>query len=111
MMRMLAICAMALLAWGARAAEPIKIGMGAQLTGQLASSGKANQLAQEIWVEDVTARGGLLGRPVTLVHYDDQSNPGLIPGIYTKLIDVDKVDLLVGEGTNFLAPAMPVVME
>jgi branched-chain amino acid transport system substrate-binding protein len=100
-----------LIASRAHAAEPIKIGMAAQLTGQLAASGKASQLAEEIWVEDVMAKGGLLGRPVQLVHYDDQSNPGMVPGIYTKLIDVDKADLLIGEGTNFLAPAMPVVME
>jgi branched-chain amino acid transport system substrate-binding protein len=93
------------------AAEPIKIGMGAQLSGQLASSGKANMLALEIWAEDVKAKGGLLGRPVELIHYDDQSNPSMIPGIYTKLIDVDHVDLLLAEGTNFLAPAMPIVME
>jgi branched-chain amino acid transport system substrate-binding protein len=112
MMRIVApICAAVLISLGARAAEPIKIGLGAQLSGQLASSGKANQLAEEIWVEDVMEKGGLLGRPVTMIHYDDQSNPGLIPGIYTKLIDVDKVDLLIAEGTNFLAPAMPVVIE
>src|SRR5581483_12151669 len=112
MMRIVApLAAACLFACAAEAAEPIKIGMAAQLTGQLAASGKANELAEEIWAEDVMAKGGLLGRPVQLVHYDDQSNPSLIPGIYTKLIDVDKVDLLMGEGTNFLAPAMPVVIE
>ncbi|MEJ0071504.1 MAG: amino acid ABC transporter substrate-binding protein [Pseudomonadota bacterium] len=117
MMRIVApICAAvliapALLILGARAAEPIKIGMGAQLTGQLASSGKANLLALEIWADDVRAKGGLLGRAIELIHYDDQSNPSTIPGIYTKLIDIDRVDLLLAEGTNFLAPAMPVVME
>jgi len=52
-----------------------------------------------------------LGRPVELVYYDDQSNPANVPGIYTKLISVDKVDLLLGPyATNMAAPAMPVIM-
>ena len=47
-----------------------------------------------------------------LVFYDDQSNPSTVPGIYTKLIDVDKVELIIGGyATNMLAPAMPIVMQ
>ena len=66
----------------------------------------------EIWEEETNAKGGLLGRPVQLVYYDDQSNPSTVPGIYTKLLDVDKVDLIVGGyGTNIFAPAMPVIMQ
>ena len=66
----------------------------------------------QIWEEDTNAKGGLLGRPVKLVYYDDQSNPATVPGIYTKLLDVDKVDLIVsGYGTNLIAPAMPVAIE
>ncbi|MFI5025075.1 MAG: amino acid ABC transporter substrate-binding protein [Alphaproteobacteria bacterium] len=96
----------------ARAAEPIKIGLGMAQTGPLAANGKAALLAMQIWVEDVNAKGGLLGRPVTLIQYDDQSNPSTVPGIYTKLIDVDKVDLVIGGyATVVLAPAMPVVMQ
>ena len=96
----------------ALAAEPIKIGLGMAQTGPLAANGKAALLAMQIWVEDVNAKGGLLGRPVTLIQYDDQSNPSTVPGIYTKLIDVDKVDLVVsGYATVMLAPAMPVVMQ
>ncbi len=60
----------------------------------------------------INAKGGLLGRPVKLVYYDDQSNPSTVPGLYTKLIDVDKVDIVVsGYATNMVAPAMPVVMQ
>ena len=77
-----------------------------------APNGKSALLAMEIWAEETNAKGGLLGRPVQLVHYDDQSNPSTVPGIYTKLLDVDKVDLIVGGyGTNMLAPAMPIVMQ
>jgi branched-chain amino acid transport system substrate-binding protein len=101
-------------AWGgaAQAAQPIKIGFGMALTGALAGNGKAALLAMEIWREDVNRKGGLLGRPVEFVYYDDQTKPANVPGIYAKLLDVDKVDLLVsGYGTNMIAPAMPIVME
>jgi len=96
----------------ARAADPIKIGTGMALTGGLAASGKAAILAMKIWEEETNAKGGLLGRPVQLIYYDDQSNPATVPGIFTKLLDVDKVDLICGDyGTNLLAPAMPVVIQ
>jgi len=96
----------------ARAADPIKVGFSMALTGAVAPNGKQNLLALEIWRDDVNAKGGLLGRPVELVYYDDQSNPNLVPGIYTKLISVDKVDLLLGPyATNMIAPAMPVLMQ
>jgi len=92
--------------------EPIKIGFGMSLTGPLAANGKSALLAMKIWEEDTNAKGGLLGRPVKLIYYDDQTNPSSVPGIYTKLIDVDKVDLVIGGyATNMLAPAMPVVMQ
>ena len=80
----------------AQSGEPIKIGFSMALTGGLAANGKSALLAQKIWEEDVNAKGGLLGRPVKLVYYDDQSNPATVPGIYTKLLDVDKVDLVIG---------------
>ena len=96
----------------AGAAEPIKIGFGMGLTGGLAANGKAALLAMKIWEEETNAKGGLLGRPVQLIYYDDQSNPSTVPGIFTKLLDVDKVDLVCGDyGTNLLAPAMPVVIQ
>jgi len=92
--------------------EPIKIGFGMSLTGPLAANGKQALLGMKIWEEETNAKGGLLGRPVKLVYYDDQSNPSTVPGIYTKLIDVDKVELVVGGyATNMNAPAMPVVMQ
>src|SRR5579871_5806304 len=95
----------------APAAEPITIGFGMGLTGGLAAAGKSALLAMQIWQDDVNAKGGLLGRPVKLVFYDDQSNPATVPGIYTKLLDVDKVDFIVsGYGTNLIAPAMPVAI-
>ena len=96
----------------AQSGPPIQIGYSISMTGGLAANGKSALLAQKIWEEDVNAKGGLLGRPVKLVYYDDQSNPATVPGIYTKLLDFDKVDLLSGSyGTALLAPAMPVVIQ
>jgi branched-chain amino acid transport system substrate-binding protein len=104
-------------AWGsaralAQGGEPIKIGFGMALTGPLAANGKQALLGAKIWEEQTNAKGGLLGRPVKLFYYDDQSNPSTIPGIYTKLLDVDKCDLVVGPyATAQAAPAMPVVIQ
>ena len=96
----------------AQTKDPIKIGFSMALTGPLAANGKQALLGAKIWEEEVNAKGGLLGRPVQLVYYDDQSNPATVPGIYTKLLDVDKVDLVVGPyATNMVAPAIPVVMQ
>jgi branched-chain amino acid transport system substrate-binding protein len=96
----------------ASAAQPVRIGFGMALTGGLAANGKAALLAMEIWRDDVNDQGGLLGRLVEFVHYDDQTKPATVPGIYTKLLDVDKVDFVVsGYGTNLIAPAMPIVIE
>ena len=95
----------------APAAEPITIGFGMALTGGIAANGRAALIAMKLWEADINAAGGLLGRPVKLVYYDDQSSPPNVPGIYTKLLDVDKVDIVVsGYGTNMTVPAMPVVM-
>jgi branched-chain amino acid transport system substrate-binding protein len=92
--------------------EPFTIGLNLGQTGALAPNGKAALLAMQIWVEDTNAKGGLLGRPVRLLTYDDQSNPSLVPGIISKLLDVDKVDILIaGNGTNMVAPALPVAMQ
>src|SRR5690349_23089358 len=92
--------------------QPVTIGFSMALTGPLAANGKQALLGMKIWEEEINAKGGLLGRPVKLVYYDDQSNPSTVPGIYTKLLDVDKVDLVVGGyATNMVAPAMPVVIQ
>jgi branched-chain amino acid transport system substrate-binding protein len=96
----------------AQSGNPIKIGISLALTGAGAAPSKVIQTALEIWRDDVNAKGGLLGRPVQLVILDDQSTPANVPNIYTKLITVDKVDLLLGPyGTNFVAPAMPAIIQ
>jgi branched-chain amino acid transport system substrate-binding protein len=82
------------------------------LTGPLAANGKSALLGMKIWEEDTNAKGGLLGRKVKLVYYDDQSNGSTVPGLYAKLLDIDKVDMIVsGYATGMIAPAMPVAMQ
>jgi branched-chain amino acid transport system substrate-binding protein len=96
----------------AQSGNPIRIGMSLALTGAGASPSKVINTALDIWRDDINAKGGLLGRPVELVIYDDQSAPANVPNIYTKLITIDKVDLLLGPyGTNFVAPAMPTIIQ
>ncbi len=112
----LALAGTAVAAWtfpaAAQAPKPLKIGFSMALTGGLAGGGKAALLVYQIWAEEINAKGGLLGRKVELVNYDDQTNPSTVPAIYTKLLDVDKVDLVLsGYGTVPTAAAMPVVMQ
>jgi len=109
----LAACALSFTgaAW-AQSGEPITIGYSMALTGGLAPNGKSALLAQKIWEEDVNAKGGLLGRPVKLIYYDDKSSPAEVPSIYTKLLDIDKVNLIIGPyATAQIAPAMPIVIQ
>jgi len=94
-----------------QAAEPIKIGFSMALTGGGAANGKVALISLKIWEADVNEKGGLLGRPVKLVYYDDQTAPAQVPGIYTKLLEVDKVDLILGPYSTIMnAPLMPIAM-
>ena len=107
-----AVACLAAASAAGQSGSPIKIGSSMAMTGGLGPNGKSALLAWKIWEEEVNARGGLLGRPVKLIYYDDQSNPSTVPGIYAKLLGVDKVDLVVGGyATAMLAPAMPVIMQ
>jgi branched-chain amino acid transport system substrate-binding protein len=108
----LVACVMLAASASAQSGEPIKIGFSMALTGPLSPNGKQALLGMKIWEEEINAKGGLLGRPVKLVYYDDQTKPDTVPGIYTKLLDVDKVDLVLGPyATNMAAPAMPVIVK
>jgi branched-chain amino acid transport system substrate-binding protein len=96
----------------AQSGQPLKIGFGMALSGGLAAGGKASLIAYQIWADDVNAKGGLLGRKVELVHYDDQSSAATVPGIYSKLLDIDKVDIVVsGYATVPTAAAMPIIIQ
>ncbi len=107
----LIFCLAMLVHSAAFAADPIKIGFGIALSGPLAGGGKSGLLGYQMWAEEVNARGGILGRPVQLVYYDDQSNPATVPAIYAKLLDFDKVDIVVSPyATNQVAAALPIII-
>jgi len=92
--------------------SPLRIGYCLSLSGALASNGKTARLAHQIWQEHVNTNGKLLGRPVELVCLDDQTNPKLVADLYQRLLDVEKVDVVVGGyGDNSVAPAMPLIVE
>ncbi len=96
----------------AAAAEPIRIGFSISMTGPTSPAGKQVLAGLQIWRDDVNAKGGLLGRPVQLVYYDDQGSPANAPGIYAKLMGVDKVDLLIGPySTNVIAASLPSIIQ
>ncbi len=106
-----ALAAGAMVRSAAAEAEPIRIGFAEAMTGSLAAIGKSGIVATQIWAEAINAKGGLLGRQVKLIFYDNQSNPAKVPGLYVKLLDVDKVDIVMsGYATNMAVPAMPVVI-
>jgi branched-chain amino acid transport system substrate-binding protein len=91
---------------------PIRIGYCLSLTGPVAGNTRSARLAHDIWKEDVNSRGGLLDRPVELVCYDDYADASRVPSLYQRLMDEDKVDLVIGGyGTNTVLPAMPLIME
>ena len=107
-----AVAALALTSGAIAQQPPIKIGMSMAQTGGLAGGGKASLLGIEIWRDEVNARGGLLGRKVELVVYDDKSSAAETPAIYAKLLDVDKVDLLFAPyATVPTAPLLPLVKQ
>jgi branched-chain amino acid transport system substrate-binding protein len=107
-----AVVALGLTSVASAEEPPIKIGMSMPQTGGLAGGGKASLLGIEIWRDDVNAKGGLLGRKVELVVYDDKSSASETPALYAKLIDVDKVDLLFAPyATVPTAPIMPLVKQ
>src|SRR5437764_4120970 len=97
----------------ARAEEkkPIVIGASMSLSGAYAAGGKYSLEGTQLWVDDVNARGGLLGRPVRLVYYDDKSDANTGVQLYEKLITADKVDLIVGPYSSGVTSAVSTVAE
>ena len=93
---LLAISSAQLVTQGALAAEPIRVGVTASLTGGYSAPGSDLLEGLKMWAHDVNARGALLGREVEIVYYDDQSDPDTSARLYERLISDDKVDVLIG---------------
>ncbi len=109
---LLTLCTFALcLAAGVHALEPIRIGTTQSLSGPLAEFGTNQLRGLQMWVHDINGRGALLGRPVELVHYDDGSDPARSAQLYGRLIEQDKVDLLIGPYSSDITLAASRVAE
>ncbi|WP_127090516.1 amino acid ABC transporter substrate-binding protein [Aquabacter cavernae] len=107
----LAVAAPAVWTQGQAQSRPLRVGASFSLTGPLSAT-KAGLVGLQIWRDDVNAAGGLLGRQVELVTYDDQSTVAQIPSIYSKLVDIDKVDVLISPyGAVLSAPVMPFIKQ
>ena len=112
---LVALTALAALAAGtlspASGQNPIVVGASISQTGRLAVTATYVLQAYQLWVDDVNARGGLLGRPLTLKVYDDKSDPGTGAKLYEKLIVDDKVDLVAGPYSTPVSAAASTVNE
>jgi branched-chain amino acid transport system substrate-binding protein len=94
---MLLAAATAVFAWSApaQAADPVRIGVALSQTGNLADSAAPYFKGLDLWREQANARGGLAGRPIEFVVYDDRSDPATAARLYEKLITDDKVNLVI----------------
>ncbi len=95
----------------AHASEPIKIGLSLGLTGKYSEMSDMQMKGFRLWERDVNERGGLLGRNVKLIIYDDKSDPRLAKTLYEYLILIDKVDIVFGPYSSETTEAILPVTE
>jgi branched-chain amino acid transport system substrate-binding protein len=93
------------------AQTPIKIGASMSVTGTYAKPGTYQKQGYDVCIDELNARGGVLGRKVELVIYDDQSNPATAVRLYEKLITEDKVDAVMGPYSSAVSEAVANVTE
>ena len=93
------------------AQTPIKIGASMSVTGTYAKPGTYQKQGYDVCIDELNAKGGILGRKVELVIYDDQSNPATAVRLYEKLITEDKVDAVMGPYSSAVSEAVANVTE
>ena len=93
------------------AAEPIRIGVSLGLTGKYAALSAMQQRGYQLWQRDINSKGGLLGRPVKMVIVDDESNPAMAAKLYSRLIEEDRVDLVMGPYSSAITLAVAPIVE
>jgi branched-chain amino acid transport system substrate-binding protein len=104
--------ALALLIWDPAAAQaPIKIGASLSLTGSYAALGQNQQRGYQLCAKHVNEKGGVLGRKVEFVLYDDQSQGATGVRLYERLITEDKVDVIMGPYSSAITEAVANVNE
>lgn len=92
--------ALSLTALHTQAADPIKVGSVLSVTGPAAFLGDPELKTLQLYVDELNKKGGVLGRPLQLVHYDDGSDANKANGFAKRLLDDDKVDVLIGGTTT-----------
>lgn len=102
---------MALAVASAFAADPIKIGSVLSVTGPAGSLGDPELKTLQLYVEDINKKGGVLGRQLQLVSYDDGSDASKANGFTKRLIDDDKVDIIIGGTTTGATMSMVPLVE
>jgi len=87
------------------AADPIKIGSVLSVTGPAAFLGDPQLKTLQLYVEKINKEGGVLGRQLQLIHYDDGSDASKANGFAKRLVDDDKVDVIKGMNISFVTNA------
>ena len=103
--------ALTLGAVSAFAADPVKIGSVLSVTGPAAFLGDPELKTLQMYVDDINKKGGVIGRPLQLVHYDDGSDASKANGFVKRLIEDDNVDVLVGGTTTGSTMSMVPIAE
>jgi branched-chain amino acid transport system substrate-binding protein len=103
--------AVVMLSRPAAAQGPIRIGASLSLTGTYAEPGTFQSEGYKLCERDLNSKGGLLGRKVEMVVYDDQSQPATGVRLYEKLITEDKVDAVMGPYSSAISEAVANVTE
>ena len=107
----IAVAALLALSFGAQAQAPIKIGASLSVTGPAAFLGDPELKTLQLYVEKINGEGGVLGRRLELVSYDDGGDPNKANGFAKRLIEDDKVDLIIGGTTTGATMAMVPLVE
>ena len=92
--------------WANAAADPIKVGIATDLTGPIGYAGNADANVAKMVIKEINDAGGLLGRPLELFIEDTASNESVAVGNVRKLIQRDKVDLVLGGITSSMRNAI-----
>ena len=110
-----AVALVAVLAWAAAPvaeAQPrIRIGASVAQTGAFAALGQNQLRGYQLCVKHLNEKGGVLGRKLELVVYDDRSDPATAVRLYEQLITQDKVDLVLGPTSSLVTDAVADVTE
>ena len=104
--------ALAALPAGAQAQQPIRVGFSSAMSGPSAITGEGVMWGAAMAVDEINAKGGIMGRKVEAYFGDNKGTPGEAVSAVRKLVDVDKVDVIVGQThSGACLGSMPIVKE